>query len=646
MDNKQFRNYYGLVAFIFDIAMIPLAWLGAYWLRFNLSTIPANYYDQALTTLSAIILIQIILFTLFGLYRGVWHFSSVHDLIRIIKASGCGMIFAQFLYYFSKHNPEMFHGVSLPLTIPLLYGFVIISLLCGSRLSLRLGKEYRQFFTHYKKVIIVGAGSGGESLVRDLLRDNSHGYKPVAFVDDNLNKLGREIHGIPVVGTTLNLTTLIEKYAIDLVLIAMPSATSTIMCSIVNLCQQAKVPCYTLPSIKALTEGHISVNTLRNISLEDLLGRYEINLNWTSVKSQLEGKTILVTGGGGSIGSEICRQLAALKDLASLVIIDHDEYNLYAIERELHDKFHFYNFVICLQSVTDRVGIRDIMERYQPNIVFHAAAYKHVPLLESQIRNALYNNIMGTMILAEEAAAHNVSEFVLISTDKAVNPSNIMGATKRAAEIFCQTFQKHAPKTRFITVRFGNVLESAGSVVPLFRKQIDANGPVTVTHPEVTRFFMTIPEAAQLILQSALLGEGGEIYVLDMGKPIKIRYLAEQMIKLAGKTLDKDIKIVYTGLRPGEKLYEECFYKHEELQPTSHPKIIRAKSQTYDFSIINNICKRIEAAYQNNDIELFITLLQTLVPEYNQHSKHEFNEQVFADVKSYSDYRNIIPLSS
>ena len=304
-----------------------------------------------------------------------------------------------------------------------------------------------------------------------------------------------------------------------------------------------------------------------------------------------------------------------MSSLGKLIIVDNNEYNLYAIEKELKDKYHYNNIVPLLGCVTDRVAIRDIFNCYKPQIVFHAAAYKHVPLLEYQARSAIYNNLIGTRVLAEEAVAHNVENFILISSDKAVNPSNIMGATKRAAEYFCQSLNQHAIKTNFITVRFGNVLDSTGSVVPLFRQQIEAGGPVTVTHPEVMRYFMTIPEAAQLILQAALLGHGGEIFVLDMGNPIKISYLAEQMIKLAGKTLDKDIKIIYTGLRPGEKLYEECFYAHEELQPTAHAKIMHAKSNSFDFNIVSNICNRIEQAFQINDKASLLSLLHLLVSE-------------------------------
>lgn len=617
MRSGEFRKINGIIALVYDISMIPIAWMLAYWMRFNLADIPFTYLQQAISTLAIIILAQIIFFKIYGLHRGVWRFASIPDIIRILKASGFGVGFALLLVYVSRHDTNLFHGTALPLTIPILYGLLLIGLLSISRFILRFFKDYKRLFTDYKKVIIVGAGKAGEGLARELLRADNHPYKPIAFVDDDLNKLGREIHGIRVEGITADLIKLIAKHEIDLVLIAMPSAPSASLCSVVENCEKAGVICYTLPSIQAIAEGHISVNALRNISLEDLLGRYEINLNQDAAHQGLINKTILVTGGGGSIGAELCRQLASIINLTRLIIVDHNEHNLYQIERELSNKVNHHNFVYLLLSVTDRIGMREIFSRYKPNIIFHAAAYKHVPLLEYQVRSAIYNNVIGTRVLAEEAAMHDVESFILISSDKAVNPSSIMGATKRAAEYFCQSFNRQNSGTRFITVRFGNVLDSTGSVVPLFRKQIEMGGPVTVTHPEIMRFFMTIPEAAQLILQAAVIGKGGEIFVLDMGNPIKIRFLAEQMIKLAGKTVDKDIKIVYTGLRAGEKLYEECFYAHEHLQPTRHSKIMQAISHSYDFIIVNNICNRMETAYRNNDNETLLTLLKTLVIEYN-----------------------------
>lgn len=616
MEATHRKTINGYIALIYDICIIPISWMLSYWLRFNLSEIPTQYFQQALHALPAIIFAQIILFKLFDLHRGVWHFASIPDLIRIIKSSILGAGFALILFYFSREDYSLFHGISIPLSIPFLYGLLLIGFLSIARLMLRIFKNTHKYFIDYKKVIIVGAGKAGEGLVRELLRNRGHSYKPIIFVDDDLSKLGKEIHGIRVEGTTADLQKLIKKYKIDLALIAMPSASTATICSIVDQCEKTGMICYTLPTLRDITEGHISVNTLRNISLSDLLGRHEININWEKLICRFAHKTILVTGGGGSIGAELCRQLVTMTHLSRLIIVDNNEYNLYLIERELKDKYHFYNVVLLLASVTDRVIISHILGHYKPQIIFHAAAYKHVPLLEQQVRSAIYNNLIGTKIIAEEAMAHQIESFILISSDKAVNPTNIMGATKRGAEYICQSFNAHSHNTRFVTVRFGNVLDSTGSVVPLFRKQIEMGGPVTVTHPEMMRYFMTIPEAAQLILQATLLGKGGEIFVLDMGNPVKIRYLAEQMIKLAGKSIDKDIQIIYIGLRPGEKLYEECFYAHEELQSTSHAKIKYAIANGYDFKLVSNICNRIEHACNKDDEQNLINLLHLLVPEY------------------------------
>ena len=518
-------------------------------------------------------------------------------------------------------DPNLFniYLLSLPhYVVALLYTGFLAFFLSSARLFVRLAKDCQHLYQDYQRVIIIGAGNAGEGLVRDLLRDGNQPYKPVAFVDDDLKKGGREIHNVRVVGITADLSKLIKSYRIDLVLIAIPSISSTKMRSIVDICEKANVRCYILPGIKDLANGCVSINLLRNISLEDLLGRYPVTCQWSSITTFIKGKTILVTGAGGSIGSELCRQIISLGSISRLIVLDNNEYNLYSIEMELRQKFPSCQSHPILLSVTDRAGIQAILNEYQPHMVFHAAAYKHVPLLEYQPRTAIYNNIIGTKILAEESVRAGVETFVLISSDKAVNPTNIMGATKRAAEYFCQNLNDHAEKTRFITVRFGNVLDSTGSVIPLFRKQIESGGPVTVTHPEITRFFMTIPEASQLILQAAFLGKGGEIFVLDMGDPIRIRYLAEQMIKLAGKVVDQDVKIIYTGLRPGEKLYEECFYSNETLQPTMHAKILRARSQQRDFREIQNICYKMLSCCETGNVEKdnLVMLLKKLVPEY------------------------------
>lgn len=619
------RTHGRMIASTYDVCAAITAWIlasgviiGAMAFMGNIQHAVLDYWKPTILNLIWILPPQIILFRMVGLYRGFWRFASIQDIRKILRVSILGGVVAWVLLWASSIGLLHKTALLLPYTTAALYSIFLIALLSSARLLVRFAKDFKHLYDDHKRVIIVGAGNAGEGLVRDLLRDNNHLYKPVAFVDDDLQKLGREIHGVRVAATIASLPTLIAKHKIDLVLIAIPSASSSSMRSVVELCQQANVPCYTLPGLKDLANGRVSINVLRSISLEDLLGRYPVTCQWSNVKTQLANKTVLVTGGGGSIGSELCRQIVSLGDITRLVIVDSNEFNLYSIDMELRQRFPQHSVFAVLQDVTDREGMQAVFKQFKPHMVFHAAAYKHVPLLEHQPRVAIYNNIIGTSVIAEEAVAAGVETFVLISTDKAVNPTNIMGATKRAAEYFCQNLNDQVRNTRFMTVRFGNVLDSAGSVIPLFRKQIEMGGPVTVTHAEITRFFMTIPEATQLILQAAFLGRGGEIFVLDMGDPIKIRYLAEQMIRLAGKVVDEDIKIVYTGLRPGEKLYEECFYSNEFLQPTENTKILRAQSLRRNFGEILDICLslRNECKQVNVDTNRLLELLKKLVPEY------------------------------
>ena len=622
-------RYYGrIIAALHDFFAILASWLLTGFLliagisiNFHRPIFNWNNWHAVLISLLLITPPQVFLFRFFGLYRGFWRFASIQDLKKILCTSAMGGVASYFILNVKFYSiASTIHH--LPFLTSLLYSLFLVVFLSAGRLFVRFAKDYKHLYGEFERVIIVGAGNAGEGLVRDLLRDKSHHYKPIIFVDDDLRKLGREIHGIRVAGTITKLPELITKHAIDLVFIAIPSANSANMRSVVAVCEKVKIRCYTLPGIKDLANGLVSINVLRSISLEDLLGRYPVTCQWDEVNHFLKDKTILVTGGGGSIGSELCRQLLELCDISRLIVLDNNEFNLYSIEMEIRKNFPECEFYPLLQSITDRIGIQKLFKHYCPDVIFHAAAYKHVPLLEHQPRSAIFNNIIGTKIIAEEALIANVEKFVLISSDKAVNPTNVMGATKRAAEYFCQNLNDYAHKTQFITVRFGNVLDSAGSVIPLFRKQIETGGPVTVTHPDIIRFFMTIPEASQLILQAALLGQGGEIFVLDMGDPIKIRYLAEQMIKLAGKIVDKDIKIVYTGLRPGEKLYEECFYTNEALQPTTHSKILRAKFQQRNFTEIQQLCNKLIDLYNfNGNIENeLIPLLKCLVPEYTINS--------------------------
>ncbi len=593
--------------FIHDFLMVPIAWLGAYWIRFNLQNIPVDYWDSARAYLPWVMGFQTVVFWLFGLYRGIWRFSSIPDLIRIIKAVCVGaFVIACGLFLYNR-----LEGV--PRSVIVLYAMLLLLLLATPRFIYRLWKEKAHFQTQGKRALIVGAGAAAELLVRDLCASPDSEYHPVVLVDDNKNRLHREIRGVRVGGTIDEIPELIQQWDIEAILIATPSADERQMRRIVSYCEASQLPFKTLPSVNELLSQKITRESLRDVSIEDILGRDPVKLDWKHISASLCDKVILVTGGGGSIGSELCRQLARMKP-ERLVVFDQSEYNLYCLEKSLKNTFPELVFDIVLGDVADDIAIDAVFANYRPAIVFHAAAYKHVPMLEHQVREAVHNNLIGTRHVATRAIEYGVQRFVLISTDKAVNPTNVMGATKRAAEILCQNLDKE-DSTRFITVRFGNVLDSAGSVVPLFREQIKAGGPVTVTHPDITRYFMTIPEACQLIMQAEAVGNGGEIFVLDMGQPVKIAYLAEQMILLSGKKPGQDIEIKYVGLRPGEKLYEELFHEQEAMIKTEFSKLYLAKARSYGSDWLEQV-DQLAVFCQKHDEQKIRELLKQLVPEF------------------------------
>lgn len=607
MKNKLLDNR--LMAIFHDLAMIPVAWMGAYWLRFNLGSIPDAYLSAAFLSLLVVVVVQGLSFRYFGLYRGVWRFASIPDLIRIGKAVLIGVAFSAIIIFL------MTRMEGVPRSVFPLYGLLLAALLGGSRLLVRWSKDHHIYRKDGRRVLIVGAGKAGEMLVRDLLRSRDELYELVGFVDDDIIKHGREIHGVRVLGSCDEITDFTERLSIDLIVLALPSATSAQMRRLVRLCDKTDVPVRTLPPMDRLMTGQVTLNQLREVSIDDLLGREPVKLDWQSIKSELRGKKVLVSGAGGSIGSELCRQIARLKP-SRLILVDNSEFNLYSIEMEMQKRFPELDISRCLNDVVDRPAMEKIFEQFRPDVVFHAAAYKHVPMLEDQIREAARNNVLGTRVMAEMADQYACDAFVMISTDKAVNPANVMGTSKRAAEIFCQNLNQRS-QTRFVTVRFGNVLGSAGSVVPLFKQQIEAGGPVTVTHREITRYFMTIPEACQLILQASIMGAGGEIFVLDMGESVKISFLAEQMIRLSGKVPGEDIDIVYTGLRPGEKLYEELFHEQEALQSTPHDKILLARYREFDWDRLTGILDGMANACSEYNEEALSVLLAELVPEWS-----------------------------
>ncbi len=599
-------------AFLHDLLTIPITWLMAFWLRFNLSSIPEDSLTVALKVLPILMVVQGSVFLFFGLYRGVWRFASIPDLARISKAVLVGSILSAVAIFLMTRMQGIPRSV-FPLYAMLLFGF-----LGAPRFLYRLSKDYKFKLMPGNRVLIVGAGRAGEMLVRDLLRQSDWQYLPIAFVDDDPKKLGKEIHDIRVLGMSKDIEWLVEEQEIDVIMIALPSVDAKRMRLIVEECERSQIPFRIVPNVQDLLSGKTSVSELRKVSVEDLLGREQVQLDWASISAGVIGKRIFVTGGGGSIGSELCRQIGRLAP-DCLVVIDQSEFNLYSIEMELKGMFPSLDMRFHLIDVSDKIAVDRLFDLYKPQSVFHAAAYKHVPLLQEQVREAVANNILGTRCVALAADKNNVESFVLISTDKAVNPTNIMGTTKRIGEIFCQNLDTRSD-THFITVRFGNVLGSAGSVVPLFTRQIQEGGPVTVTHPEVIRYFMTIPEACQLIMQAASNGRGGEIFVLDMGEPVKIAYLAEQMIRLSGKIPGQDIEITYVGLRPGEKLFEELVHENEPLSTTSHDRILLARFREVDWLQMSAVFASMEKACDTYAESELRALMRQLVPEFTEGS--------------------------
>ena len=603
---------YRWLALIHDAVWVPIALLVAFLLRFNLEGIPDPYISRFWLLTSVALPIQLISFHYFGLYRGIWRFASIPDLVRILKAVLVGAV-VTFLVLFVWQRLE-----GIPRSVTALYPILLVAGLAIPRLFYRWLKDRRFGLASQegKRAMIVGAGRAGELLVRDLLKDGQ--YFPVAFLDDDRKKHGLDIHGVRVVAGSDAFEEQVEKLDVEIVLLAIPSASAGLMRGLVDKSLILKIPCRTLPSLTELAEGKVEVGTLREIKIEDLLGREEISLDDLQVREFLKGKRVLITGAGGSIGSEFCRQVAEYQP-EKLIMVDHGEYNLYQIDGEMRMARDGL-VVSLLGDIRDEARMRWIFEYYQPQVVFNAAAYKHVPLVEENPAEGVKTNVLGTSRIADLAVEYGCEKFVQVSTDKAVNPTNVMGASKRAAEIYCQNLNARSAKTAFITTRFGNVLGSAGSVVPLFEKQIKQGGPITVTHPEITRYFMTIPEAVRLILQAGSMGAGGEIFVLDMGEPVKIIDLAEQMIHLSGMEVGKDIEIKFTGLRPGEKLYEELFHHSESLMGTSHPKIMLSASREVDWNEMQALLEKLRGACAEREVDRVRALLQEMVPEFVQSS--------------------------
>ena len=593
-----------------DFCMIVVAWFAAAWLMESTSAHPLGNNISTMTGLFIVLVLQGSVLWATGLYKGLWRFASFQDMWNIARASAFGTVAIMAVLALAQGT-----AISLWMPTALIYPVLLFVLLGLPRMCYRFWKDSQISSSApikgFKRVLILGAGRSGAMLERELRRRG--GFDVVGFLDDDKRLRGAQVHGVPVLGPIERLPQFGAKYQAELAIIAMPSASNQQMQRIVEICELSELEFRTLPTLQDLGSQATNIGDLKRVVIDDLLGRDPVSLEWESIREVLVGKRVMITGGGGSIGSELCRQIARLNPV-ELIVVDHSEYSLYKIDHELHSDYHDLLFYSVLGDICDPATVEKVIGEYKPDVVFHAAAYKHLPILQTQIREAFRNNVYGTMRVAEAAERHGVGTFVLISTDKAVNPANIMGATKRVAEMYCQSMNGRS-QTRFITVRFGNVLNSNGSVVPLFQEQIAKGGPVTVTHPEISRYFMTISEASQLIMQAAVLGSGGEIYVLDMGEPVNITYLAEHLIRLAGKEPGRDIEIIYTGLRPGEKLFEQLFHELEPYEQTSHEKILLAHPRVADWNELSEELRGSELAVRRYDTKYLQEALLRLVPE-------------------------------
>ena len=604
-----------------EAALFALALLLAYGLRFEFD-IPQEFFRQMLTLLPISVAVKMTFFAISGLYRGMWRYTALSDLWRIGRAVFLAECLLILYVVFAKH----FQGY--PRSIFILDPLLAFVFACGARVFIRSVYEFSARPVEWKhlflptmfctqtagtRALLIGADDDAARMAKEILDTPGSGYCLLGFVDDDPARIGRRIHGLPVYGPMAGLADLARSLLVEEIMISLSRNLSDSPRHILDACEAAQMRVKRLPAIADIASGKVSIKTLRDIRYEDLLGRTEAQLDVAGIESYLKGKVVLVTGAGGSIGSELCRQIIKFEP-ARIVLYDAGEANLYAIEMELRHEFGFDRYAAVLGQVQDERLLNHTFARHKPQVVFHAAAYKHVPMLELNPWQAVVNNIEGSRCVMDLAEGHGVERFVLVSTDKAVRPTNVMGASKRVAELIMQARPKG--KTRFMAVRFGNVLGSSGSVIPLFRRQIARGGPVTVTHPDVTRYFMTIPEAAQLIVQAGALGKGGEIFILKMGRPVRITDLARDLIVLSGKSVE-EIGIRFTGLRPGEKLFEELITEGEGIVETGHEKILVLRPGEDGIDIDPDLLSKLLEAGANFQTEEIIRLMTRIVPEYS-----------------------------
>ncbi|ABB31573.2 NAD-dependent nucleoside diphosphate-sugar epimerase/dehydratase [Geobacter metallireducens GS-15] len=605
-----------LMVFALDTASIAASFLLAFLLRFDF-TFPPLYHEIIKDGLLVVLLVKPLVFLFSGMYRSIWKYASLQDGIEIFKVVTLSTLITSFVLFFLHDTSAM------PRSIYVLDWVLLFAMVSTSRLLWRVYRETYIIPRYHtgKRTLIVGAGEAGNLLLKEIRKQKNPANQVIGFLDDDPAKQGMRLGGIPVMGDLGRLRAAIRKHRIEEVIIAIATAQGALTRQVVSCCKETKVRFKTLPGIKDIIDGTVSISQIKDVEIEDILGREPVKLDLETIRGYLTNKRVLVTGAAGSIGSEICRQVAAFSPY-KLLLFESAETPLYQIEKELTASHPDLRIIPVIGDVRDQARVEMVFDEFQPEVVFHAAAYKHVPMMEYNPVEAVTNNIGGTRTLANAAHRFGVKNFVMISTDKAVNPTNIMGASKRVAEMYVQGLARKS-RTNFTTVRFGNVLGSNGSVIPLFKEQIKAGGPVTVTDPKVIRYFMTIPEACQLVLQAGCIGNGGEIFVLDMGEPVRILDLAEELIRLSGFVPHEEIDIVFTGLRPGEKLFEELLIDGEGIKPTRHGKIKVLAAMDSDFDAVERNLGVLFAMAGNADIAGIVKQLRVLIPEFSP--QYSFN---------------------
>lgn len=608
-----------IMVFLFDLLLISASLCLSFLLRFDF-IIPAAKMELFWECLVVVLIVKPLVFIATGFYLNIWRYASLQDAIEMFK----GVVFSSILAVIAVLYMREF--TPIPRSIFIIDAILLFSFLAASRLVWRICRENSRGVSsiYGPRTLIVGAGEAGSMLLKEIRRQPQSAYNVIGFIDDDAEKRGLKLHGVPVLGSSAQLCSLIRANEIEEVIIAMPSADGKALRQVVDSCKNENVTFSTLPSISNLINGRITFSQIKKVDIEDLLGRDQVVLDRELIGSYLAGKRVLVTGAGGSIGSEICRQVAMFSP-EKLILLDQAETHLYEIEKELAAKHPEVRILPLMADVRDREKIHSAFDQFAPQVVFHAAAYKHVPMMEYNPLQAVLNNVFGSKNVVDAACHCNAENFVMISTDKAVNPTNVMGATKRAAEIYVQSSSRFF-KTKCTTVRFGNVLGSNGSVIPLFKEQIANGGPVTVTDKRVIRYFMTIPEASQLVLQAGGIGSNSEILVLDMGEPVRIVDLAEELIRLSGLVPYEDIDIVFTGLRPGEKLFEELLIDGEGVLPTAHEKIRVVAPVQISIDAVKTELEILYQAARSDNVEEMIQSLKRIVPEYRP--SYHFNGDV------------------